>query len=58
MLNVERSYPSGAWKVSAFVYGNGITWLETRTFYGYTKRAAMVEYRAMLRESNLKISKL
>jgi hypothetical protein len=36
-MHIERSFPSGAWQVSAFLR-NG-DWV-TETFYGYTKREA------------------
>ena len=40
-LTVARIIPSGAWQVSAIIGGH----LVTRTYYGYTRREAVMRYR-------------
>lgn len=55
MLSFERSYPSGAWEVCALVSGDGMEWLETRTFYGYTKREAGQLFREWVLTNGYKI---
>lgn len=46
-MTATRLFPSGAWQVSAIVGGC----LKVRTFYGYSKREAMREFRRELREA-------
>jgi hypothetical protein len=42
---VERVRPSGAVVVSALVYWQGVRWLESSTYYGYTVKGAKASYR-------------
>ena len=42
---VERVRPSGAVVVSALVKWEGVKWLESSTYYGYTVRDAKASYR-------------
>ncbi len=42
---VERVRPSGALVVSALVYWQGVRWLESSTYYGYTVKSAKASYR-------------
>jgi hypothetical protein len=42
---VERVRPSGALVVSALVYWQGVRWLESSTYYGYTVKSARDSYR-------------
>lgn len=55
MLDFERAIPSGAWKVCALVWGDGMEWYETRTFYGYTKREAGQLFRQWVSDNGYKI---
>jgi hypothetical protein len=41
----ERVRPSGAVVVSALVYSQGVRWLESSTYYGYTVKDAKASYR-------------
>lgn len=41
----ERVRPSGAIVVSALVKWEGVKWLESATYYGYTVRDAKRSYR-------------
>ena len=42
---VERVRPSGALIVSALVKWEGVKWLESATYYGYTVKGARASYR-------------
>ena len=44
-MTIERVHPSGAIVVSALVYWQGVRWLESSTYYGYTVRDAKRSYR-------------
>lgn len=45
-MTVARLFPSGAYEISAFVGDR----LVTRRYFGYTRREAVAEFRAELRE--------
>lgn len=45
-MTVERLFPSGAYLISAFVGDQ----LVTRRYFGYTRKEAIAEFRAELRE--------
>lgn len=55
MIEMERSYPSGAWQACALIAGDGMEWLETRTFYGYTKVEAKRLFREWVATNGYKI---
>jgi hypothetical protein len=42
---VEIVRPSGALVVSALVKWEGVKWLESATYYGYTVKSAKASYR-------------
>jgi hypothetical protein len=42
---VERVRPSGALVVSALVKWEGVKWVESSTYYGYTVKGARASYR-------------
>jgi len=44
-MTIERVYPSGAIVVSAIVKWEGVKWLESATYYGYTVKSAKASYR-------------
>jgi hypothetical protein len=44
-MTVERVRPTGAIVVSALVYWQGVRWLESATYYGYTVRDAKRSYK-------------
>jgi len=44
-MTIERVHPSGAIVVSALVKWQGVRWLESATYYGYTVRDAKRSYR-------------
>jgi hypothetical protein len=44
-MTIERVHPSGAIVVSALVNWEGVKWLESSTYYGYTVRDAKRSYR-------------
>jgi hypothetical protein len=44
-MTIERVHPSGAIVVSALVNWEGVKWLESSTYYGYTVRDAKASYR-------------
>jgi hypothetical protein len=44
-MTIERISHSGALVVSALVYWQGVKWLESATYYGYTVRDAKASYR-------------
>ena len=56
-MSIEKIFPSGAWQVRALVRGDGMTWYETSTFYFYTKREAIKEFRAGLARSGYMVVK-
>ena len=47
----QRAFPSSAWIVSAMVRSGGQTWLESRTYYGYTLAQAKRAYRQTMGEN-------
>jgi hypothetical protein len=52
---VEKIAHSGAWVVSAFVTADGETWVESRTYYGYTRMQAKRQFRADVSAAGLKL---
>jgi hypothetical protein len=44
-MTIERVSHSGALVVSALVYWQGVKWLESATYYGYTVKEAKRSYR-------------
>ena len=44
-MTIERVHPSGAIVVSAVVNWQGVKWLESATYYGYTVKSAKASYR-------------
>jgi len=62
MITVERSFPSGAWIVSALVVDNdpdgnpwGSPFYERLTFMGYSKREAVERYREAIHRRGLSL---
>lgn len=47
-VTVDRN-GEGAWRVSAFVRDGAEEWLETRTYYFFTKRDAVSAFRTCMR---------
>lgn len=44
-MTAERLHPSGAWLVSAFVRDSLGEWMESRTYYGYTRAESLRLFR-------------
>ena len=42
VLTAEKVFPSGAWRISGMVNGYRVS----RVYYGFTKSAAIAEFRA------------
>jgi hypothetical protein len=59
MITVERVLPSGAYIVSALVQegGRGLSWLYTRTYYGYPKSAVRALYRESLADQGYTLAR-
>lgn len=53
----ERVAHSGAIIVSALVYQQGLRWLESSTYYGYTLREAKRSFRESCARLNYEIQK-
>jgi hypothetical protein len=49
-MTIEKIHPSGAWRVSGVVEGEGDHYFLTRVYYGYTKREAVRLWREQVRE--------
>jgi hypothetical protein len=56
MISLEIVRHSGALVVSAFVRGDGMEWLESRTFYGYGKVEAKQLFREWVSSNGYKIT--
>ena len=54
-MTVERVAHSGALIVSAFVYSQGLTWLESSTYYGYTVKDAKRSFKESCKRLNYSI---
>ena len=46
----EKIFPSGAWKITGVVEGEGDHYFLTRVYYGYTKRESVALWKAHLEE--------
>ena len=49
-MTIERVFPSGAWKVSGVVEGEGDHYYLTRVYYGYSKWQAIRLWRKQIEE--------
>jgi hypothetical protein len=56
-MTVERVQHSGAIIVSALVYQQGVRWLESATYYGYTIKAAKASFRDSCKRLNYTIER-
>lgn len=56
-MTVERVSPSGALVVSALVNWEGVKWLESATYYGYTVREAKQSFRESCARLNYEIER-
>jgi hypothetical protein len=56
-MTIERVAHSGAIMVSALVYWQGVRWLETATYYGYTVRDAKRSFRESCKRLNYTIER-
>jgi hypothetical protein len=54
-MTIERVRHSGAIIVSALVYHQGLRWLESATYYGYTVREAKRSFRESCERLNYEI---
>jgi hypothetical protein len=54
-MSIERVKHSGAIIVSALVYSQGMRWLESATYYGYTVREAKRSFRESCSRLNYEI---
>lgn len=55
-MTVEKTY-AGALVVSAFVNWEGVKWLESATYYGYTVRDAKASFRESCARLNYEIER-
>ena len=51
-MTIEKVAHSGAIMVSALVYWQGVRWLETATYYGYTVKDAKRSFRESCKRLN------
>jgi hypothetical protein len=56
-MTIERVQHSGAIIVSALVYQQGLRWLESSTYYGYTVREAKRSFRESCARLNYEIER-
>jgi hypothetical protein len=56
-MTIERVAHSGALVVSALVYQQGVRWLESSTYYGYTVREAKRSFRESCARLNYEIER-
>jgi len=56
-MTTERVAHSGAIIVSALVYRQGLRWLESATYYGYTVREAKRSFRESCARLNYEIER-
>jgi hypothetical protein len=56
-MSIERVKHSGAIIVSALVYSQGMRWLESSTYYGYTVREAKRSFRESCKRLNYEIER-
>jgi hypothetical protein len=54
-MTIERVQHSGAIIVSALVYQQGLRWLESATYYGYTVKEAKRSFRESCARLNYEI---
>ena len=54
-MTIERVRHSGALVVSALVNWEGVKWLESATYYGYTAQGAKASFRESCARLNYKI---
>ena len=55
MISVEVVLHSGAYTVSAIVHGEGTSWREWNTYYGYTKREAIKMFKKYVNDKGWRI---
>ena len=51
-MTIERVHHSGALVISALVEWEGVKWLETATYYGYTTKQAKESFRDSCKRLN------
>jgi hypothetical protein len=56
-MTIERVKHSGAIIVSALVYQQGLRWLESATYYGYTVRDAKDSFKDSCKRLNYEIER-
>ena len=56
-MTIERMQHSGAIIVSALVYQQGLRWLESATYYGYTIKAAKASFKDSCKRLNYEIER-
>ena len=56
-MTIERVQHSGAIIVSALVYQQGVRWLESATYYGYTIKAAKASFKDSCKRLNYEIER-
>jgi len=56
-MTVERVKHSGAIIVSALVYQQGLRWLESATYYGYTIKQAKASFKDSCKQLNYEIER-
>jgi hypothetical protein len=56
-MTIERVRHSGAIVVSALVNWEGVRWLESATYYGYTIKAAKASFRDSCKRLNYTIER-
>jgi hypothetical protein len=56
-MTIERVRHSGALVVTALVNWEGVKWLESATYYGYTAKEAKASFRESCERLNYKIER-
>jgi hypothetical protein len=56
-MTIERVKHSGAIIVSALVYSQGMRWLESATYYGYTIKQAKASFKDSCKRLNYEIER-
>jgi hypothetical protein len=56
-MTIERVKHSGAIIVSALVYQQGLQWLESATYYGYTIKQAKASFKDSCKRLNYEIER-
>ena len=57
-MTIEKVHPSGAIVVSALVNWEGVKWLESATYYGYTVRDAKRSFKDSCARLGYKIERV